>query len=279
MDETDSLNATILKFLALKNVNDPEIFLQGLNSLGRDRLKGLVSGDITSSTDETTFETEFSNFLEVAPEWNCDYGEYSLVKNQLVTVFRRCENCLIINIGLYEADNLEGEELKKFLIGDNGGDSKYTLKIICNKRANDLKPIVIPNIHDSSHNSICDELIELLAQSPALVSMLCVYDDFHTSTAVRFEGQAEDGGQRKGHHAMVLVGARKTLDGRYYFLLMNWWRGRYFIEVPSEYLSSSEANVTFVTTPVTSRMKNLPVLTGITYAETTIDSPERLLEC
>ncbi len=51
---------------------------------------------------------------------------------------------------------------------------------------------------------------------------------------------------------MVLIGARKTADGKYYFLLQNSWPNRYFLEISAQYMSESGADIHFVNRVLTS---------------------------
>ena len=55
----------------------------------------------------------------------------------------------------------------------------------------------------------------------------------------------------EGLHAMLLIGTRKTDDDEYFFLLQNWWEGRFFVEVSADYLYSSEATISFVEEDIT----------------------------
>lgn len=46
---------------------------------------------------------------------------------------------------------------------------------------------------------------------------------------------------------MLLIGLRKDSNtGKYWFLLQNWWKGRFFIEVEGDYFADSYASIVFV---------------------------------
>ena len=74
--------------------------------------------------------------------------------------------------------------------------------------------------------------------APALISRFQVYPDFLMPGVVSFTGTPapqHPPASEPMYHSMVLIGARKTKAGEYFFLLKNWWEGRYFIEVSGEY--------------------------------------------
>lgn len=56
-------------------------------------------------------------------------------------------------------------------------------------------------------------------------------------------------------HSMVLIGARKSSLGEYFFLLQNWWEGKYFIEVSGEYMHRCSAITTFAEEDIISSKK------------------------
>ena len=67
---------------------------------------------------------------------------------------------------------------------------------------------------------------------------------------------------------------RKTMAGEYYFLLQNWWRGRYFIEVSYDYLSICRPEVTFVNKKLTQISSNVEFISLETSLETMADKCE-----
>ena len=89
--------------------------------------------------------------------------------------------------------------------------------------------------------------MDLLKEQPALVSSFVVMNDFYDSKFVRFTSpDLKCWPDEERTHAMVLVGMRKSTSGEYYFLLQNWWRGRYFIEVSYDYFTFCQPRITFV---------------------------------
>jgi hypothetical protein len=127
---------------------------------------------------------------------------------------------------------------------------------------------------------MCEEVFGRVASKPALISGFKVYSDFLAADRVSFSGIPEpfDPARSPEMHSMVLIGARKTLSGDYFFLLQNWWEGRYFIEVSGEYLYYSEAKITFVEKAVTRKFELTSLLTDALYAETSADARETFFE-
>jgi hypothetical protein len=80
-------------------------------------------------------------------------------------------------------------------------------------------------------------------------------------------------------HSMVLIGARKTSKGEYYFLLQNWWQGRCFIEVSGEYMHHCQAQITFVKKPITRKCELATFLSEALFAETSADASDTCNEC
>ncbi len=80
-----------------------------------------------------------------------------------------------------------------------------------------------------------------------------------------------------GHHAMVMVGARRdAASGQLFFLLQNWWPRKQFVEVDAAYLSACRALVYFVATPQPHMPAALPTLEGRWFETEMLDKPEAL---
>lgn len=126
--------------------------------------------------------------------------------------------------------------------------------------------------------SSCEDIATKLGElGPGLVSNFAAEGSFVESMDVSFLGRdCKPITKKLGEHSMVLVGSCKSNDGRYVFLLQNFWESRYFIEVSGEYLVKTNASIYFVSreTPI----KEIPSqFTGdyIVYAETLLDAGER----
>jgi hypothetical protein len=120
--------------------------------------------------------------------------------------------------------------------------------------------------------------LECGALSPALISLFRVYPDFGETNAVSFSGlparQKMVALSDIERHSMVLIGARKTSEGEYFFLLQNWWEGRYFIEVSGEYMHHCEAQITVVKKGIIRKKELTTFLSEALYAETSADASE-----
>ena len=189
------------------------------------------------------------------------------------------------DIGKYEAHVLSGDHLVDFLLKDVGGSSQNTLNEICGLREADTKHFHIPDKEDDSfYMTVCDMILDRVAQSPALVSTFRVYPDFRRTDTVSFSHiplqgtQGTSSSSRVPMHSMVLIGGRKTVDGEYLFLLQNWWEGRYFVEVSGEYMHHCQAEITFVKKAITRRRELTTFLCDALYAETSADASETLYE-
>ena len=124
----------------------------------------------------------------------------------------------------------------------------------------------------------CQVILERVALSPALISLFNVYPDFSQTDAVSFSGLppqknmlAQSDVRR---HSVVLIGARKTVEGEYFFLLQNWWEGRHFIEVSGEYMHHCDAQITFVMKAIIRKCELSTLLLEAVYAETSADASE-----
>ena len=180
----------------------------------------------------------------------------------------------MIDIGIYEANLLEGHKLEQFILTDDGGDSQEVLFNICDLKLDDVDRVSIPKPSNPAFLSTCDYVLEKVSTMPALVSSFRVYADFTVAEVSSFDGIPV--GELEGRHSMVLIGARKTNDNKYFFLLQNWWSTKFFVEVSDSYMYYCGATITFVDKAVT-RRPNIITLQA-SYAETCIDNAESLPE-
>ena len=77
---------------------------------------------------------------------------------------------------------------------------------------------------------------------------------------------------------MMLIGARKSATGEYFFQLQNWWEGKYFIEFSGEYMSHCDAMITFVKKAITRKLELSTFICDALYAETSADAAETCYE-
>ena len=197
-----------------------------------------------------------------------------VLEHYLIAISSVCTNASMIDIGLYEANLLDGNNLENFLLKDEGGGSKKTLQDICRLKVDELHNVCLPSPDSSIYVSSCDEILHKVADAPALVSCFTVYDEFLLPGKCSYDGvPIEDDNKKYDRHAMVLIGARKSADQKYFFLLQNWWENKYFVEVSGEYMSYCGGIVTFVKKAVY-RTANFFETYQSDYAETSVDCPE-----
>ena len=180
---------------------------------------------------------------------------------------------------------LSGKHLVNFILEDKRGSSRETLKELCGlTKVHDVRCYTILCTEDGElYLLTCQLVLELVALSPALISLFEVYPDFGQTNTVSFSGRPT----RKDNvalsdvetHSMVLIGARKSSEGKYFFLLQNWWEGRYFIEVSGEYMHHCEAQITFVKEAITRNCNLTTLLSESVYSKSSADASERSEPC
>lgn len=183
----------------------------------------------------------------------------------------------MIDVAKYIHLNWKGSALLKYLKEDSGGSSMSFLEEInYHVRGFDTANYTIPPTESRLFESTCTELMERLAFKPALVSNFRVDHQFHHGGTSFLTGSVNTA-ELSGHHAMVLIGCRACPVHGYVFLLQNWWKGRYFIEVSASYLASSKATISFVTQEIEYIPDCFPVVHS-SFVETAVDVGERLDE-
>ena len=204
-----------------------------------------------------------------------------VLEHHLIAIASGCEHSSTIDIGKYQDFLLSGDKLLDFLLKDEGGNSQDALYEICDLNGDDTVKYVIPDIETfpDAYKQICEKLLIRVAEHPALVSTFRVFGDFYNSNLVSFSGRPDRKNPRSmdDTHSMVLIGARKS-EGSYFFLLQNWWDGRYFIEVSGEYMYHCEAKITFVNKAITRKLEMTSYLSEALYAETSADASETSYE-
>lgn len=184
----------------------------------------------------------------------------------------------MIDVAKFVRDHFDSEALRSYVFEKKGGCSMQILKTITNQPYLDMISCELrtsPLYVKCRKN--CERIAERLKTKPALVSGFRVDSDFQTSNKVSFRGLV--GKDHRGLHAMLLIGAREDQSGEYWFLLQNWWTGRFFIEVNWQYLASSDCKISFVanTDDLTDIPDNFSLL-NTDYAETSTDVEESLDE-
>ena len=196
-----------------------------------------------------------------------------VLEHYLIAISTHCEVCSSIDIGLYESDLLSGESLVELLVKNKSGNSQKTLKDICKLQEHQTKRYAMPDKDElpAAYAEICEKVFMRVRNEPALVSGFTVFPDFNDATKVSFVGLPNFGDSDE-KHSMVLIGARKSTTGDYFFLLQNWWDTKYFVEVSGDCMYHCGAVITFVNVPI-SRRADLVTYTA-SYAETCVDTAE-----
>ena len=130
-------------------------------------------------------------------------------------------------------DTFTAEELEAHIFRNDGQSSSSMLKRILEPGSKII----------STHLNFVEQ--NLKEFGPLLVSGFSVFPDFQQPSSVH-HGLPE--GTRKGSHAMIIIGVRKTAE-RDFYLLQNWWRNQPFVEVDKQYMIECEPSCWYVPTP------------------------------
>lgn len=109
-----------------------------------------------------------------------------------------------------------------------------------------------------------------------------MYETFHRYRIgvpldiIQSNGQPKPGNNPDGCHAMLLIGILKeTRAGvaKHYFLLQNWWGGKYFVVMTADYLALCHPQIVWIHKKSSSYPFDLqPLLNNYhNYAETSAD--------
>lgn len=276
---------SVVEYLKEKKIKQITKFWEDLNSEVRRRLKYLVNGDekLSDTFDDEfqNFLTCTSNSWSVDSDenekiavfWNnypkkkflkvlrrqlsglCFFHACVVLQHYLVSINEvdDSKNVGMLDIGKYEGSILFGKALEDYLTSPHGGETIPNLKKLCELDATDLESFTVLKFDKSSRvqmlarDEICSDIMKKLEVQPLLVSSFVVMNDFLSTENVSFTiPDLQHWPVEEQRHAMVLVGMRKTKAGDYYFLLQNWWRGRYFIEVSYDYFAMCRPEITLV---------------------------------
>ena len=197
----------------------------------------------------------FSSFLTSYPAWRASDAYISHLRRGVGLVQRRqkvktmcCINAPIMmhhylvaewqpNFGMIDLvklvlQYLDAEELRSYLFDRSK----------CSSEAMMRKILVSGSTLFASEPELYEEHLQQLG--PGLVSNFSVHADFDAANDVSFDG--EPAGELIGQHAMVLLGARRDVNGKRWFLLQNSWTTSQFVEVSAEYMTRCTPTVFFV---------------------------------
>jgi hypothetical protein len=169
---------------------------------------------------------------------------------------RNTENVGMLDIAKYKAQTLSGEQLLKFVKDEFSVPALLFFRdILCRLKRSDIESITIPSMLQSFpptsafHQALCESVMEAIEQYPALVTNFIVTEELKNTSWVSYPEIPRDSAAYVAErlHAMVLIGMRKTNDGKYFLLLQNWWPSKPFLEVSSEFFASCGGIIHFVT--------------------------------
>ena len=250
-------------------------------------LKGDITWNPNGPEEEkpafaTTFETAFDNFCAVCPAWRCPENvfwdtnaKYLVIRCQrsglcymhavvvlvhyLIALATGTDDHQMVDIAACIRDSFPTAALRDHICSNRGGRSIEMLKTMAGLQDKDLVSYMIPRksgdekIFESTTGAVVERFKR--SKRPALVSGFKVETAFKNGTngsVPSFSGEISSVEKPNGRHAMVLVGVRCAPDNdeAIYFLLQNWWPGKFLVEVTAEYLASTGATITFVDSDV-----------------------------
>lgn len=250
----------------------------------RQRLDSLVQleGDRTWDADPEGWQT-LNDFRDAVPAWQ-DRDIFHLRKG--VTLPRRhqlsglcyihapevLQHYLVSlsdpNVGMIDMvklvrESFDAKLLEQHVFDDAGGSSRAVLKMILEKDSEII----------ASYADVYEQ--HLLQHGPGLVAGFAVYADFHAAQSMSYDGKPT--GNLVGHHAMVLIGARRDPSGKRFFLVQNWWKQSQFVELSEQYLKACDATVYFVQTRQLKIPETFPTQPHLIAENENIDKPEQMM--
>ena len=178
-----------------------------------------------------------------------------------------------VDVAKYIYDFSSSKFLENNILHDEGGSSKNFLRTLAGHVETDS--LVLPKFSQPMRSITSAAIADFVREyGPGLVSCFKCDEWFFARKSESYLEVNE--GKVVGLHSMVLIGYRKQGD-EYVFLLQNWWRDNYFIEVSESYLAHAGAEIVFITSPVEGIRNDIPVVDSA-YAETIADGGESFQE-
>jgi hypothetical protein len=191
----------------------------------------------------------------------------------------------MMNLARHVRNGFTSEKLSTYIIKDGGGCSVDVLQSILEDEAKKLIMCCSSSLQ-TELSSVKPELLDdLTTYGPALVARFPVDDEFMnmnsslegTANVIPYLSHTIVPNDEMGRHAMVLIGMRRV-DGKWRLLLQNWWSRMQLIEVSSDTIVSSGAEIVFARKKQTLIKDTIPTLMG-KQAETFVggrDNPEKV---
>lgn len=307
LENADDITFKFFMVNYLKAKDASHDFIQKMEyeySIQRSQVRSLFVKLMTSDKElNESFEAEFNKFLKHAPEWAFTKNDennvifwnndnYQTIEN--LKILRRQRSRLgsmiapvvlmhfmisinsngaytqTLDISKYTNYIKKGEQLEEFIeeaLRNKAGEFSYAVM----KEMMQLEDSDISKIGEiSDYGPI---LLKKLAHYPAIISAFTVYSQFLDEPRIYKYHHKLPGEMVRGYHSLLLVGARRDLtSGEYYYLLQNFWEGKYFIEVSGEYLDSVKpAIVMFVTKKISNYPPEYADLTNNYLSAETLD--------
>ena len=116
----------------------------------------------------------------------CYLHDPVVLEHYLIAIATGCDRSSTYNVGKYYENYLLAEnKMVDFLLKDAGGSSEDTLRELCNLDEDDTPTINIPSKqrYPEFYERICQDVLEMVAQKPALISSFRVSKDFLSADA------------------------------------------------------------------------------------------------
>lgn len=296
----------------LKDKGTSSNFIEKLKSMyirkQKDEVRALLSKLMTSDKQlQEKFDDEFEKFVQYAPDWDFKINDpnrvifwnnpvYQSIKglkilrtqkfnslcyimapvvlmHYVIAINSNGVNTDTLDVSKYENFANEGAKLENFIeqtLAKTGDISYVALKELMK-----LDDLDIKQVTDFQENG--DMLMKRFAQYPAIICAFTVYNLFLDEPQVFTYHHKLPGETIRGYHSMLIVGARKDASGNFYYLLQNWWKGKYFLEVSAEYLESVKpAAAYFVMKKISDYPQEYHGLTNDFLSGETLDMPDHL---
>lgn len=248
----------------------------------RQRLDGILNNSGKTSNELPDTVQSLEQFMTKIPEWHTN--GYVFTKNNNITIKQRSQRgglCyinapVILQYYLVAINNRhndtgiintlkmirkwDGKRLEQHIFQDTGGRSVNILREILQPNS-----LVVPTSKFETH---------LKKYGPLLISGFVVHDDF-LENKLSYDGVPQ--GDVVGTHAMLIIGARRDLDNKLWFLVQNWWDSKQFVQISKSYLVNCKAVCFVVKTAQNSIPTEFPTHLH-TYAESEhLDKSDQLI--
>ncbi len=291
LENADDITFSFFMVNYLKAKDASHDFIQKMEyefPIKRSQVRPLFVKLMTSDKElNESFEAEFNKFLKHAPEWSFTKNDENNVVFWNNDNYQTIENLKILRRQRPRLGSMIAPiVLMHYMISINSNGaytqtldtSKYTNYIkkgeqleefleraLHNKASNEFSYTMMKEmmkIEDSDISKIGEIsdygpiLLKKLAHYPAIISAFTVYNQFLDEPRIYKYHHKLPGEVVHGYHSLLLIGARRdAISGEYFYLLQNFWEGKYFVEVSGKYLDSVKPAIVMF---VTKKISNYP---------------------